>query len=123
MNFDTILTWDIIVMMSAILSTKPMIVIGFISEVSFIVSILMKYKKLTKFMERPSIKRDIILSLIFIFCGLISPVYLLYVSFSDWSGWIFWVTLFLSAYVLLTFVVLVWFISSTLYLLRKNKIR
>jgi len=60
MNFDTILTWDIIDMMSAILSTKPMIVIGFISEVSLIVSILIKYKKLTKFMERPKVLRGIL---------------------------------------------------------------
>lgn len=96
--------------------TDLLIIIGFIGDISFTVTtlyILMKKRNhFAKYFQQQSLSRDILISVISIFCGILSPLYLIYLSFSNWSGWQLWLTQILSWYVLLSFIVLVYIILS-----------
>jgi hypothetical protein len=85
-----------------------MVIINTLSTICFaIASLIWFYKILKKQLKQFKISsklRLLLITLLFIFCGLISPVLILMKSFSDWSGVYFWISQVLSWYVLYAFV-------------------
>ncbi len=84
------------------------IIISLLSNVVFTVSSIFGFIKLIK-KQFKKVKlsnrlRLLLILILFIFCGLISPILLLVKSFSDWSGLYFWSSQVLAWYVLYTFV-------------------
>lgn len=91
-------------------------IIAFIAVISFVINtlylLLKKRKHLSNYLQQQSLSRDILISVLSVFCGLLSPIYLLSLSFSNWSGWQLWLTQILSWYVLLSFSILAYIILS-----------
>ncbi len=91
------------------LTNNPIIAtISLIATISFAVSNILRLFKfaknrLKKVKTHNRLRLAFIL-LLFVLCGLISPVFVLIKSFSDWSGIYFWISQVLAWYVIYTFV-------------------
>lgn len=97
-----------------IMDTPVITVISFISMIFFVVttlySIIKGIKILLKEIKLRNKLRLSIIIILFIFCGLVSPAFVLIKSFSDWTGVIFWVSQILSWYVLSVFLSVTFFV-------------
>ena len=56
--------------------------------------------------------KSIVIILIYLITGLVAPVFILIKSFSDWSGWAFWLSQVLCWYSLLYFIFLIYIILT-----------
>ena len=93
-----------------------MVIINTLSTICFaIASLIWFYKVLKKQLKQfkiPSKLRLPLITLLFIFCGLLSPTFILIKSFSDWTGVLFWISQILSWYVLSVF------LSATIFVIK-----
>ncbi|MFH2141091.1 MAG: hypothetical protein ABIJ97_01615 [Bacteroidota bacterium] len=106
-------------------NSDSMTIISIIGNISFVIGIiryvLKKRKIVAKHILNRTIIRDIIISVLLIFCGLLSPIYLLYKSFMFWDGWVFWVSQVLSWSVLSSFIMLAFMVGWVLLITKKPK--
>ena len=120
-----ILNFDLINLIEKINSTEIMTIIAFMGSVSFVVGVILlginKTKVVLKHILAQSIARDILISIVLIIFGLVSPLYLILKSFSDWSGWELWLTQILSWYVIFSFIVLTFIIINFYRILNQKE--